>query len=50
MEASIDRLGRIVVPGGPPARIIDEDGVPVVAGSTVIDDSDVFALVDSDRR
>lgn len=78
MEASIDGVGRIVVPkllrdalglrpgtivdisrygagltlvmAGRTARIVDEDGVPVATGSTVIDDDDVFALIDADRR
>lgn len=42
--------GLHVVPTGRTARVVDEDGVPVVSGETAIDDDDVFALVDSLRR
>ncbi len=78
MKASIDSVGRIVVPKplrdalgltpgtavdisrygpglhllpeGRTARLIDEDGVLVATGETMIDDDDVFGLIDAGRR
>ena len=78
MEATIDSVGRIVVPKplrdalgltpgstvdisrygaglqllptGRTARLVDECGVLVATGDTVIDDEIVFGLVDSGRR
>lgn len=41
--------GLQVVPTGRTARLVDEDGVLVATGDTVIDD-DVFALIDAGRR
>jgi AbrB family looped-hinge helix DNA binding protein len=42
--------GLALVPTGRTARLVEEDGVLVVTGDTAIDDDDVFALVDADRR
>jgi AbrB family looped-hinge helix DNA binding protein len=42
--------GLQVVPSGRTARLVDENGAMVAAGNTVIDDEDVFALIDSGRR
>jgi AbrB family looped-hinge helix DNA binding protein len=42
--------GLQVSPAGRLARLEDEDGVLVVAGGTVIDDEEVFGLIDSGRR
>jgi len=78
MEASIDGVGRIVVPKplrdalglragstvdisrygaglqllptGRTARLVEESGVLVAAGETVIDDDVVFGLTDTGRR
>lgn len=78
MKASIDSVGRIVVPKplrdalgltpgttvdisrygsglqllpeGRTARLVDNDGVLVATGETVIDDDDVFGLIDAGRR
>ncbi len=41
--------GLQVVPTGRTARLVDEDGVLVATGDTVIDD-DGFALIDAGRR
>jgi hypothetical protein len=35
---------------GRTARLEDESGILVASGDTVIDDADVFALIDSGRR
>lgn len=78
MKASIDSVGRIVVPKplrdalgltpgstvdvsrygaglqllpiGRTARLDDESGVLVATGDTVLDDDDVFGLIESGRR
>jgi AbrB family looped-hinge helix DNA binding protein len=78
MKASIDSVGRIVVPkalrdalgltpgstvdisrygaglqlvpAGRTARLVEEGGVTVATGDTVIDDQDVFGLIDAGRR
>ncbi len=42
--------GLQVIPAGRTASIVDEDGVPVATGDTVIGDEDVFALIDAGRR
>jgi AbrB family looped-hinge helix DNA binding protein len=42
--------GLTLVPTGRTARLVEEDGVLVVTGDTVIDDDDVFSLLDADRR
>jgi hypothetical protein len=42
--------GLQLIPSGRTARIVDEDGVPVATGETVIGDDDVFALIDAGRR
>lgn len=42
--------GLQIVPTGRTARLLDEDGVLVATGDTVIDDDDVFALIDAGRR
>jgi hypothetical protein len=47
MEATIDSVGRIVVPK--PLRDA-EHGVLVATGETIIDDEAVFGLIDAGRR
>lgn len=42
--------GLQVSPAGRLARLVEEDGALVVTGDTMIDDEDVFGLVDSGRR
>ena len=42
--------GLQLVAGGRTARLIDESGVLVATGDTVIGDDDVFALIDAGRR
>lgn len=42
--------GLQLVPTGRTARLVDEAGVLVTTGETVIDDDVVFGLVDSGRR
>ncbi len=42
--------GLQLVPAGRTAQLVEEDGVLVAAGTTTIDDDDVFTLVDSGRR
>lgn len=42
--------GLQLVPAGRTAQIIEESGVLVATGDTVIDDEDVFGLIDTGRR
>jgi AbrB family looped-hinge helix DNA binding protein len=42
--------GLQLVPTGRTARLVEESGVLVATGDTVIDDEVVFGLMDSDRR
>jgi AbrB family looped-hinge helix DNA binding protein len=42
--------GLQLVPTGRTARLVDEDGLLVATGSTLIDDDIVFALLDAGRR
>jgi AbrB family looped-hinge helix DNA binding protein len=42
--------GLQLVPAGRTARLVEEAGVLVVAGETVIDDDVVFDLIDASRR
>jgi AbrB family looped-hinge helix DNA binding protein len=42
--------GLQVVPTGRTARIVQENGVPVATGETVIDDATMFGLIDAGRR
>jgi AbrB family looped-hinge helix DNA binding protein len=42
--------GLQLVPTGRTARLIDEGGVTVATGETVISDEDVFGLIDAGRR
>lgn len=42
--------GLQIVTGGRTARLVDEGGVVVAAGSTAIDDDVVWGLIDSGRR
>ncbi len=42
--------GLQLLPTGRTARLVDEAGVLVATGDTVIDDDDVFGLIDAGRR
>ncbi len=42
--------GLHVVVGGRIARLVEDDGVLVATGDTVIDDDLVFELIDAERR
>lgn len=42
--------GLHLVPTGRTARLVEESGVVVATGDTVIDDDVVFALIDAGRR
>jgi bifunctional DNA-binding transcriptional regulator/antitoxin component of YhaV-PrlF toxin-antitoxin module len=42
--------GLRVTPAGRVARLVDEDGALVATGDTMINDDDVFGLIDSGRR
>ncbi len=42
--------GLQLLPTGRTARLVDESGVLVATGDTVIDDKVVFGLIDSGRR
>lgn len=42
--------GLHLVPTGRTARLVDESGVLVATGETVIDDDVVFGLIDAGRR
>ena len=42
--------GLQLIPTGRTARLVDESGVLVATGDAVIDDDDVFALIDAGRR
>ena len=39
-----------MLPTGRTARLVDESGVLVAAADRVIDDEEVFALIDTGRR
>lgn len=41
--------GLLLIPAGRAARLVEEGGVMVLTGETVIDDQDVFALIDAGR-
>lgn len=51
-EVEISRYGAglQLVPAGRTARVVLEAGVPVVTGTTRIDDETVFGLLDAGRR
>ena len=42
--------GLQLLPTGRTAQLVDESGVLVATGDTVIDDDDVFGLIDAGRR
>jgi AbrB family looped-hinge helix DNA binding protein len=42
--------GLQVIPSGRTAQLVDKDGALVATGTTVIDDEDVFGLIDAGRR
>lgn len=42
--------GLQLVPAGRTARTVEEGGVPVVTGETVLDDETLFGLIDTGRR
>lgn len=50
VDISAYDVGLRILPTGRTARLIEEDGALVATGTTVIDDDDVFALIDSGRR
>ncbi|MGH9103825.1 MAG: AbrB/MazE/SpoVT family DNA-binding domain-containing protein [Acidimicrobiales bacterium] len=42
--------GLQLVPSGRTARLVEEDGLTVAASDTVVDDEEIFALIDAGRR
>jgi hypothetical protein len=50
VEISRYGAGLQLLPMGRTARLEDESGILVASGDAVIDDADVFALIDSGRR
>lgn len=42
--------GLLLISAGHTARLVGEGGVTVATGETVIDDQDVFGLIDAGRR
>jgi len=50
VEISRYGAGLQLVPTSRTARLVDEDGVLVATGETVIDDDTVFGLLDDGRR
>lgn len=42
--------GLQLVPTGRTARLVEESGALVITGDTIIDDDDVFGLIDAGRR
>ena len=50
VDISLYGAGLQLVPAGRTARLVDESGVLVATGDTVIDDDDVFRLIDTGRR
>lgn len=50
LDVSRYGAGLQLVPAGRTAELVEEDGVLVVAGTTTVDDDDVFALIDAGRR
>lgn len=50
VDVSVYGAGIQLIPGGRTAKIIEEDGKPVITGETAITDADVFALIDAGRR
>lgn len=50
MDISRYGAGLQLLPAGRTARLVQEDGVTVVTGESVIDDQDVFGLIDAGRR
>jgi AbrB family looped-hinge helix DNA binding protein len=50
VEISRYGAGLQLIPAGRTARLVQEEGVSVVAGETTIDDEVVFSLLDAGRR
>lgn len=50
VEISRYGAGLQLIPTGRTARLVEEDGVLVATGDTVIDDEIVFGLIDAGRR
>jgi AbrB family looped-hinge helix DNA binding protein len=50
VDISFYGAGLQLVPGGRTARLVEEDGMLVIAGETRINDEIVFALIDAGRR
>lgn len=50
MDISRYGAGLALIPAGRTARLVEEDGVLVATGDTVIDDDAVFGLIDAGRR
>lgn len=50
VDISLYGAGLHVVPAGRTARVVEEDGRLVADSDTVVDDDDVFGLIDSMRR
>jgi len=50
VEISAYGAGLQITQGGRTARIVDEHGMPVATGQTVITDEILFGLIDAGRR
>lgn len=50
VEVSPYGAGLQLNPTGRTARLVEEEGVPVVTGETTVDDDAVFGLIDAGRR
>ncbi len=50
VEISRYGSGLQLIPSGRTARLVEDDGVLVATGETVIDDETVFGLLDAGRR
>jgi AbrB family looped-hinge helix DNA binding protein len=49
VEISSHGAGVLIIPADRTARLVDEDGVLVASGETLVDDDVMFALVDAAR-
>ncbi|MGV8882006.1 MAG: AbrB/MazE/SpoVT family DNA-binding domain-containing protein [Rhodoglobus sp.] len=50
VEVSLYGAGLQLVPAGPTAKLVEEDGHLVASSETIVDDEMIFSIVDSLRR